>query len=182
MAKKYNDARAVKQTKSSAASEVTVDKKTIKKIKKSPILIVAILFLAIGAVAGFFAAKNLTYFRFASFSVNGVKAEENDYVEIDVTELKATLSAAGKPNEFADMNALIKSDGVEISFFGASLKDKVKRVLYYREDKSHDVVAADNIDLEKAGIYYEEYTVDHFAFKNSKLIRTIVVTGVENNG
>ena len=62
MAKKYNDARAVKRTKSSpaAAKEVTVDKKTIKKIKKSPILIVAILFLAIGAVAGFFAAKKLT--------------------------------------------------------------------------------------------------------------------------
>ena len=42
MAKKYNDARAVKRTKSSpaAAKEVTIDKKTIKKIGKSPILIV----------------------------------------------------------------------------------------------------------------------------------------------
>lgn len=184
MAKKYNDARAVKQTKSSsaAAKEVTVDKKTIKKIGKSPILIVAILFLAIGAAAGFFAAKKLTLFRFDTFTVNGIKAEENDYVEIDVTALKESLLAEGKPNEFSDMNALIQSGGVEVSFFGKSLKDDVKRVIYYREDKSHDITEVEFIDLEKSGIYYEEYTVDHFAFRNSKLIRTIIVTGVENDG
>ena len=71
MAKKYNDARAVKRTKSSpaAAKEVTIDEKTIKKIGKSPILIVAILFLAIGAVAGFFAAKKLTYFPCDTFTL-----------------------------------------------------------------------------------------------------------------
>ena len=80
------------------------------------------------------------------------------------------------------MNALIESGGVEVSFFGKSLKSDVKRVLYYREDKSHDIVEVEFIDLEKSGIYYEEYTVDHFAFRNSKLIRTIIVTGVENDG
>ena len=106
MAKKYNDARAVKQTKSSsaAAKEVTVDKKTIKKIKKSPILIVAILFLAIGAVAGFFAAKKLTYFRFDTFTVNGdvtidavltevKEPEKNGCSKANVAELIAALSA-----------------------------------------------------------------------------------------
>ena len=80
------------------------------------------------------------------------------------------------------MSALIESGGVEVSFFGKSLKDDGKRVIYYREDKSHDISEVEFIDLEKSGIYYEEYTVDHFAFRNSKLIRTMIVTGVENDG
>ena len=190
MAKKYNDARAVKVEKTTAPKEVTVSKKTVKKIKKSPVLIILIVCLLIGAAGGFFAGKKLSYFRLGGFTVNGVAAEENDYVEIDLTSIKEKLENERTAADNADpvtaediKAALTVNDGgAEISFFGKSVGDTVTCVLYYREDKTHDIEKVDEIDYTKAGIYYEEYTSSHFAFSSAKLIRTIIVTGVEQDG
>ena len=88
---------------------------------------------------------------------------------------------ADTAKEIADQ-LKIEDDGFEIKFLGSSVADTVSKKLLYREDLSEDAKEVAEIDFSRAGTYYVEYTSTHFAFKNLKLIRTIFVTGVEENG
>lgn len=176
----YGDAGSTTKTTSSKSAA-----KAVKKIKKSPIAVLLIIFLIAGAVVGFVVANQTTYFTFNAYTVDGVASDEADYVVIDLTEKKLefeeTLGRALTVQEVAD-SIKIEDGGIEICFLGKFVADTVLSKIYYREDLSHDECEVSEIDLTVAGTYYVEYVSSHFAFKNTKLIRTIFVTGVEENG
>ena len=183
----YSKARATKKT-SSINLKTNINKKdqnkAIKSIKKSPILILALVFLLLGAVGGFFAYKMLSTFELNTFVVNGVASAENDYIVVDLSEIKEDYFQSNSDKTIEDFYASIslKDNTVSCKFFGIDKSDTIVTKYYYREDISHDAVEVNKIDLETAGVYYIEYTSSFFAFKNSTLIRTIIVTEVENDG
>jgi len=182
----YSRARATKKT--TSINNTTVSKRNQKKvlttIKKSPILIVAVLFLIIGIAGGFFAYKSLSFFEMNTYLVNGVASEEIDYIIVDVSTIK---EEALNTNANVTMDQIYSSINLEdkhvkCKFFGVDVSDSVSTKYYYREDISHDVKEVNSIDVTTAGVYYIEYTSNFFAFKNKTLIRTIIVTEVENDG
>jgi len=144
----------------------------------------AVIFLIIGAVGGFFAYKNLSSFSMNYYKVNGVASAENDYVIIDMLEIKENYL---KINPSAEMEEIYNSINLEDSsvickFFGIDKSDSVSVKYLYREDISHDTKEVNKVDVRVPGVYYVEYTSSFFAFKNVTLIRTIIVTEVENDG
>lgn len=186
-----NDGRDTRAVKKTAAVNVDVPsggkntKKQIKKALRYPAAIIVAAFLIIGAAAGYFAATKTTYFALSPYKVDGVASEENDYVCVDLSEKRAELEQVGTPADTAEQIAArlkIEDGGFEIRFLGSSVADTVSARILYREDLSHDATEVDKIDYATAGTYYIEYTSSHFAFKNVKLIRTVFVTGVEENG
>lgn len=176
----YGDVSATTKTTSSKSTA-----KAVKKIKKSPIAVLLITLLIIGAVIGYVAANKTTYFAFNAYEVDGVASDEVDYTVIDLTEKKRVFEESmGRTltvREVAD-SIEIEDGGIEIRFLGKSVANTVSSKIYYREDLAHDEYEVSEIDLTVAGTYYVEYVSSHFAFKNTKLIRTIFVTGVEENG
>lgn len=185
----YSKARATKSSKEfSAGNGSNLSKRQQNKIKKtilkSPVLVISILFLIVGAVGGFFAFKFLSPFEMKGFKVNGVVSAENDYVIIDMSNLKEQYMLANTDAEMEDFYASISIEdlGFECKFFGVDMSKTVTKKYCYREDISHETQEVSEIDLETPGVYYIEYTSSHFAFKNKTLIRTIIVTGVENDG
>lgn len=184
----YSKARAKKTSSSKVSTNSSISKsdakKVASKVKKSPILIVVVLALIIGAAAGWFAYDYLSGFEMAAFSVCGVECSESDYVIVDVSTLKEEylkIDADATMEEiYASIN--LKDDGVVCKFFGVDVSSTVTTKYYYREDISHDVKEVSGIDVQTAGVYYIEYTSSHFAFKSTTLIRTVIVTEVENDG
>ena len=186
MAKSYNKSRATKVEKSSeiSASSVKVSKQTIKKLKKYPAVIAVVVFLVIGTIVGYVLAPKFNSFELGTYTVNGIE-QENDYVEIDLTEVKDDLS--NSPSEVVTIDDIINAvtlndGGAKATFLGKSVDSTIIKTYYYREDGTKPYEKVDSLDLSKAGIYYEEFTSSHFAFRSSKLIRTIIVTGVEQDG
>ncbi len=184
----YSRARATKKKASASFARGTMTasekRQAEAKIKKSPILIVVILSLILGALSGFFAFKYLSPFNMNAYYVNGVASSETDYVVIDMSAIKEDYL---KENPDADMEEIfnsitLKDDGFVCKFFGVDVSKSVTTTYYYREDISHDWSKVDGIDITTAGVYYIEYKSSHFAFKHSTLIRTIIVTEVENDG
>ena len=183
----YSRARA---TKKSSSVELTTNiskrnkKKAINAIKKSPFLIVAVLFLIIGIAGGFFAYKMLSSFEMNSYLVNSVASREKDYIVIDISEIKESVLSTDADATMEEAFALINLEdkSVTCKSFGIDMSNSVSIKYYYREDISHDTQEVTKIDVTVAGVYYIEYTSSFFAFKNKTLIRTIIVTGVENDG
>lgn len=184
------DGRDTRAVKKSVTAEIEIpggkkSKKQLKKAMRYPAALIVAAFLIIGAVAGYFAATKTTYFALLPYKVDGVASENADYVTVDLSEKRAALEEQGKradtAKEIADQ-LKIEDDGFEIKFLGSSVADTVSKKLLYREDLSEDAKEVAEIDFSRAGTYYVEYTSTHFAFKNLKLIRTIFVTGVEENG
>lgn len=159
-------------------------KKAVNAVKKSPVLIVVVFALILGAVGGFFGFTYLSPFEMNGYKVNGVSSTEKDYVIVDMLDIKNDYMITHSGASMDDMYASIKLEdgGFDCKFFGIDISDTVTTKYYYREDISHDSVETDKIDVETSGVYYIEYTSSHFAFKNKKLIRTIIVTEVENDG
>lgn len=181
----YKNARAKKTTTKAQSVEIKIDKKTEKKIKKSPVALCLILCLVAGAVLGVYLTKKYAIFSFGDYYVNGVASAEQDYIEIDLSAQKAILEQSSTdPVTLAEIvgSITLSDGGVDISVFGKDLSDTVTVTRYYREDMSHDVVTVSAVDLTVAGIYYIEYTSSHFLFAGTKLIRTIIVMGVEIDG
>ena len=183
----YSRARATKKTSSVKVTNnlsKREQKKVVKSFKNSPILIIAVLFLIVGAIGGFFAFKMLSPFEMNTFTINGVASAENDYVIVDVSSIKEEYLKTNSEATMSEIYAsiLLKDNLVECKFFGKDISDTVSIKYYYREDISHNTVETTNVDVETAGVYYIEYTSFHFAFKNKTLIRTIIITGVENDG
>jgi hypothetical protein len=180
-------ARAAKERKR-LDSDITLSKRQQKKavntVKKSPVLIVVVIALIIGAVAGYFAFTFLSPFEMKDYYVNNVKSSEKDYVIVDMSDLKEDYKTANPEGSLEDFYSSInlKDDGFDCKFFGIDISDTVKTKYYYREDISHDHRETDKIDLKTPGVYYIEYSSSHFAFKNKVLIRTIIITEVENDG
>ncbi len=187
--KDYSKARA-KKSKSTNINAPDIDisksdaKKVANKVKKSPILVVVLIALVIGVAAGYFAFDFLSGFEMLAYSVNGVESVETDYVVIDMSVIKEeylkTDADATMDEIFASVT--LSDNGAECKFFGFDVSPSINTKYYYREDISHDVSEVEKIDIQTAGVYYIEYTTSHFAFKSQTLIRTIIVTEVENDG
>lgn len=181
-------ARAAKERKRLDTSNINISKrqknKAIKSVKKSPILIVMIISLIIGIVGGFFAFTYLSPFEMNEYKVNGLASVEKDYVIIDMLDIKEKYleehPSASMEEVYSSVN--LKDEGFTCKFFGIDVSDGVTTKYYYREDISHDHKEVAGIDLQTAGVYYIEYTSNHFAFKDKVLIRTIIVTEVEQDG
>jgi len=186
MAKEYSNARAGKTRKKIETTEISKsDRKKIQKVfKKSSLLLVSFLFLVIGLVGGYFAFSYLSHFEMDSFTINGNASEEVDFVTIDVSQIKEELEKDGKSVTIESLFSSIEIEdkGVKCSAFGVDLSNTISKQYFYREDISFDAVEVEEIDLQTAGVYYVEYTSSHFLYKTKKLIRTIIVTGVEIDG
>ena len=186
--KNYHEARATKDSKERDVNfnfSKSKTKKYARKIKKSVILTVIAVSMIIGAVIGFFAANSLNKFYMNDFYVAGVKAQEADYIEVDVSKIRESLengTASSITMEQVYNAASLTDEGVTIKFLGINAKNSVTTKYFYREDISHDIQEVSGIDVSVPGVYYIEYTSSHFAFKNTTLIRTVIVTGVEVDG
>lgn len=188
---RYEQARAIKknsgrEVEASSISSSSV-KKSYKKIKKSPVLIIAVVFMILGALGGFFIAKSTCSFYMNEYKINGKVAEESDYIVVDMSEYKQQLENSLGINAgvttsqvYSTMN--LEDSGVTAKFLGVDITNSITIKYYYREDISHDIVEVSSVDVKTAGVYYIEYTSSHFAYKNTKLIRTIIVTEVEVDG
>lgn len=159
-------------------------KKATKFIKKSPLLMLAFVFLIIGVASGFFAYKILSPFKMNTFTINGIASAENDYVIIDLLEIKENYLSENPQAKMEEIyNSIILKDNlVTCKFLGMDKTESISIAYFYREDISHDVKEVEGIDVKIPGVYYVEYTSSFFAFKNTTLIRTIIVTEVENDG
>ena len=180
-------AKATKKTSESAQIDFEINKKTKKKILKSPILIAFIALFIAGLALGFFVTDRNIDFTPLMMKVNGIETEDADYAEIDLSAIKEKLQAEktdGSPVTIEEIAATVDfyDAGVSAHFFGASLADKIERKVLYREDISHDVQETDEIDFTISGVYYIEYTCNHFAFGSKKIIKTVFVSGVEIDG
>ena len=191
---KYEQARAVKQSSRRDFDMGSINsssaRKGYKKVKKSPILLIITIFLILGAVGGFFLARSTCEFYMNDYKVKGVTSAEVDYVYVDMSSHKEQLIEIDKASDhpvgvttgqvYSTMT--LEDGGVTAKFFGTDISDSVSVKYYYREDISQDMIEVSSIDVKTAGVYYIEYTSSHFAYKNIKLIRTIVVTEVEVDG
>ena len=185
--REYNKARAVKK---SSASRPTINlnnkekNRLTKQVKNQPIIASILIALILGALGGYFAWAYLSPFKMNTYFVNGVASEENDYVVIDMSAIKENVQAtdSNKTNEEIFASVELDDGGVVCKFFGKDVSDSVSVQYLYREDIAHDTIETDKVDVSVAGVYYIKYNSSHFAFKNTTLIRTIIVTGVENDG
>lgn len=181
-------AKATKKTSAPAqTNNFEISKKTKKKILKSPILIAFIALFIAGVAIGFFVTDKNIDFSPLMMKVNGEQTEENDYAEIDLSAIKEKIQATktdGSPVTAEEIAAATDfyDAGVSAYFFGTSLSNKVVRKVFYREDISHDAKETEDIDFSVSGVYYIEYTCNHFAFGNKKIIKTIFISGVEIDG
>lgn len=117
--------------------------------------------------------------------LNGVTCTETDYIEIDLSSVREALIAENGDDTPITEEAIVNyvkfdDGGVTATFFGKDLP--VEKTLRYREDLSKDVIEVEKIDYGVPGVYYLEYTCNHFAFTGKNFIKTIYVTGVENDG
>ncbi|MBP5242219.1 MAG: hypothetical protein J6Z36_00830 [Clostridia bacterium] len=128
-----------------------------KLAKKSPAaLILAVLALIIGAVAGFFALNTLT---------------QND-----------GYAMLGEEDFAVDMGADYVDAGVKAIFLGKDYSDSVTMKYYYRENISYDQVEVSGVDTGIDGFYYVVYQSDAFPFNQVTLIRTVEVVGGDSDG
>lgn len=181
-------ARAAKEKKRLEAGNINISKrqqrKAVNTVKKSPVLIVIVIALILGLIGGFFAFTFLSSFEMNNYLVNGVASSEKDYVVVDMLDIKDDYFAEHPDGHMETMfNTIeLKDEGFECKFFGIDVSDSVSTKYYYREDISHDQEEVAKIDVTTPGVYYIEYKSSHFAFKNKTLIRTIIITEVENDG
>ena len=75
---------------------------------------------------------------------------------------------------------VLDDEGVTCKIFGIDLSKSVSVKYFYREDITKDATEVENINLDVAGVYYIEYTSSNFLYKNTTLIRTVIVSEVEN--
>ena len=159
----------------------TEKKKISSKVKKSPLVLIALIFLVVGAVAGYFAFDYLSTFEMNEYKVNGVVSTEADYVVIDFANIKEELEKTDDEVLLDELYAVALEDGgVTCKIFGIDITNSVSIKYYYREDISKDAKEVKGIDVKVPGVYYIEYSSSNFLYKSNSLIRTIVVTEVEN--
>lgn len=185
---RYSDARAVKKD-SDRDYEYNYSssqaKRYVRKIKKSAVLVIISIFVILGGVIGYLGATKLSVFSMNDFYVGETKAQEPDYIVVDVSKIREDLENSENINvsmEEVYAGASLTDKGVTIKFLGFDVSDTLTTKYYYREDISYKQKEVDGIDVTVPGVYYIEYTSSHFAFRKTTLIRTIVITGVEVDG
>lgn len=136
------------------------EKKQIKKGLKKVNVLLAVVFLALGVLAGFFGLK----FAFSkdTFKLNeGVMTDEIMYI--------------GQDEYYTKYQEL----GVTCVSFGKDCSKDVKVTYYYRVDLTEEAIEVDKVDETKPGMYYAVYTTTASRYKSVTLIRNIAVLGEE---
>ena len=155
---------AAKHPRKKYSYEKDIERAAKKSMKKNAVIwIVAVLFIVIGAVGGFFGIK--LAFKNDTFEMLAYANGEYDIV-IGAEEATKTYTELG----------------VKCVSFGKDESDKCTVTYYYREDLSQEQTQVDKVDVNKAGMYYAVYTTTASRYKTVTLIRNIYVTGVEDNG
>ena len=152
---------AAKHPRKKYSYEKDLERAAKKSIGKMGLIwIVAVLFVVIGAVGGFFAIKYA--FKDDTFAMT---AYQNGSIDIVI----------GEDEEFKKYEEL----GAKCISFGKNYSSDVTITYYYRADLSEAQVKVDKVDETKAGMYYAVYTTKASRYKSVTLIRNIYVTEVE---
>lgn len=156
-----------------------------KKSKKSALFTVYAVILVIAVFVGYFVTSANVKFTPHAMKLCGEACQELDYIEIDLSALREDIIAKngdGSPITAETIAAYARFDdgGVSATFFGKELT--ARKTLLYREDLSKEAKPVEKIDYAVPGVYYIEYTCDHFAFAGKNFIKTVYVTGVEIDG
>lgn len=169
---KYDKGKAGKRSKESLgamwanikARENSAGGKAVKnelsKKTYQPLIISVVICLVVGALIGYFALMMFT---------------KNDCFEMNVySENQADVYIGGDTGvtEYVEK-------GAKCVAFGKDITSDIVVTYKYREDLSFDVIAVDDVDETKAGIYYAVYTIDNIRYKGIELIRNIIVLGEE---
>lgn len=155
--KKRTDASSTVQKVAAGAVAAASAAAVSKAAKKSPAAAIAVIIaLLLGVAAGYFGIGVLI--KDDGFTMNG-----SDTAEVQMYE------------EYVDA-------GAKAIFLGKDHTSEIKVKYYYREDISHEAEECDAIDTAVAGFYYAEYQSDVFLYKGVKLIRTIEVVRIEDDG
>jgi len=185
---RYEQARAKREEKSydfnTGSISKSKSKRYVKKLTKAPLLLIIVITAVIGIVGGFFLTKALSKFEMNDYYVCGVVSPEKDYVIVDVSKHKEELEQVAVETTMEQIYATLglEDKGVSAKFLGMDISKTITTKYLYREDISYEPTEVEKIDVSVPGVYYIEYTSSHFAYKNVKLIRTIIVTGVEVDG
>ena len=152
---------AAKHPRKKYSYEKDLERAAKKSIGKMGLIwIVAVLFVVIGAVGGFFAIKYA--FKDDTFAMT---AYQNGSIDIVI----------GEDEEFKTYEEL----GAKCISFGKNHSSDVTITYYYRADLSEAQVKVDKVDETKAGMYYAVYTTKASRYKSVTLIRNIYVMEVE---
>ncbi len=184
----YSRAKAKKKEKKSLEFDDSLSKseknKIKNKVKKSPLLIICLIFLVLSAVGGYFAFSYLSAFEMNEYKINGEISAESDYVVVDMSSIKEQLAKTDNEVTIEELYASValEDKGVTCKIFGVDISNSVTVKYFYREDMSHDEIEVSGINISVPGIYYIQYTSSNFLYKNTTLIRTVIVTGVEIDG
>lgn len=160
-ARKKNSSQSKKKTTKlvSSAASAALAGVTISQAKKGKWWVVGLIFaLIIGAVGGYFGYRYIC--KEDCFVMNSYSSS-TEIIDVNI----------GVDEEFQTY----EEKGAKCIIFGKDFSDKVKVEYQYREDITQDPTIVSGVDVDKAGIYYAIYTIDHFRFKNVTLIRNIVV-------
>ena len=136
-------------------------KKSHKKLGLG--IVLAVIFLVVGVLGGFFAMK----YAFKNDTFHMLAYGDG---EIDII--------IGEDEEYQIYHEL----GAKCISFGKNVSSDVVITYYYRADLSEDKVQVDEVDETKPGMYYAVYTTKSPRYKTVTLIRNIYVVGVEDNG
>lgn len=147
--------RATGKSKAAAAGAAAIGAAAATKYakKNKTGMVIVLLCLIAGMVFGYFAAAKTT-----SYAMTG-----EDFI---------TLS----------MYDSYEERGATLKVLGKDCSDGVKTTCYYREDISYDSLPCEKVDTAVAGYYYVVYETENFLYKDVKLIRTIEVLRVEDDG
>ena len=149
-------------------NDYTISRESVRKIKKHSkklkiSLILVAVFMAIGAVGGFFAHK----YAFAN-DVYAMVAFDDGLVDVVIGE-----------NEDANAQKYVEK-GVKCVAFGKDYSKDCTVKYFYLNEESAEIVEVKEIDETQEGYYYAEYTCTAIKYKTVKLIRNIRVLGGEN--
>ena len=133
-----------------------------KAFKKSALMWIIVGFvLVFSAIGSFFACKYI----FASDTYEMITYANG---EVDVY-----IGANEEVSVYEEL-------GVKCISFGKDFSDRFIVKYYYRNDLTEKEVEVSEVDESVPGIYYAVYETPAKKFKSVKLIRNIIVTGVED--
>ena len=140
--------------------EIARAERLAKKSFKKMNILLAVVFLAVGVLAGFFGLK-------LAFS--------KDTFKLNAGEMKNEIMYIGAEEAYQEYKEL----GVTCISFGKDYSKEYTVKYYYRADLTEEAVEVQEVDETKPGMYYAVYTTKAPRYKSVTLIRNIAVLGEE---
>ena len=140
--------------------EIARIERAAKKGFKKMNFLLAVVFLAVGVLTGFFGLKY---------------AFRNDTFELNAGIMKNEIMFIGAEESYQKYEEL----GVNCISFGKDYSKDVIIKYYYRSDLTEEATEVTKVDEAKPGMYYAVYTTNAPRYKSVTLIRNIVVLGEE---